>query len=64
MFPVCWLSPSFLLPTNSRSALNLLIPIRGKTLQTKTEERIEQNELAARVRSDAFSMLLPPSNQR
>jgi hypothetical protein len=36
----------------------------GKTLQTKTEEKIEQSELPARVRSDAFSMLLPPTNER
>lgn len=38
--------------------------ITGKTLQTKTEEKIEQNELAERVRSDAFGMLLPPTNER
>ena len=38
--------------------------IRGKTLQTKIEEKIEQSELPARVRSDAFGMLLPPTNER
>ena len=38
--------------------------ISGKTLQTKTEEKIEQSELPARVRSDAFGMLLPPTNER
>ena len=29
-----------------------------------TEEKIEQSELPARVRSDAFGMLLPPTNER
>ena len=38
--------------------------ISGKTLQTKTEEKIEQSELPARVRSDAFGMLFPPTNER
>ena len=38
--------------------------ISGKTLQTKTEEEIKQSELSARVRSDAFGMLLPPTNER
>jgi Putative zinc-finger len=38
--------------------------ISGKTLQTKTEENMSLSELAARVRSDAFDMLLPPTNQR
>jgi hypothetical protein len=38
--------------------------ISGKTLQTKTVEKIEQSELPARVRSDAFGMLLPPTNER
>ncbi len=38
--------------------------ISGKTLQTKTEEKLEQSELPARVRSDAFGMLLPPTNER
>ena len=38
--------------------------ISGKTLQTKTEENMSLSELAARVRSDAFGMLLPPTNQR
>ncbi len=38
--------------------------ISGKTLQTKTEERIEQSELPARVRSYALGMLLPSTNQR
>jgi anti-sigma factor RsiW len=38
--------------------------ISGKTLQTKTEENMGLSGLAARVRSDAFGMLLPPTNQR
>jgi|GEM_PF-7068990 len=38
--------------------------ISGKTLQMKTEERIEQSELPARVRSYALGMLLPSTNER
>jgi hypothetical protein len=38
--------------------------ISGKKLQTKTEEKIEQSELPERIRSEAFGMLLPPTNQR
>jgi hypothetical protein len=38
--------------------------ITGKTLQTKTEEKIEQSELPMRIRSDALGMLLSPAHQR
>jgi anti-sigma-K factor RskA len=43
--------------------VELIDTVRGKTLQTKTDERIERNELAARVRSDVRSMLLQPNDQ-
>jgi hypothetical protein len=45
------------------ATVELIDAIDGKTLQTKTEEKIEQSELPVRVRSDAFGMLLPPTNK-
>ena len=46
------------------ASIEFIDTISGKTLQTKIEERIEQSELPVRVRSDAFGMLLPPTNER
>ncbi len=43
--------------------VELINTITGKALQAKTEEKIEQSELEARIRSDVHSMLLQPDEQ-
>jgi Putative zinc-finger len=43
--------------------VELVDTIHHKTLQTKTDEKIEPNKLAERVRSDVQSMLLQPNDQ-
>jgi hypothetical protein len=44
--------------------VELIDTIDGTTLQTKSDEKIEQNKLAEQVRSDALSMLLERNNQQ
>jgi uncharacterized protein with PIN domain len=43
--------------------VELVDTIHDKTLQTSTDENIERNELADRIRSDVRSMLLQPIDQ-
>jgi len=44
------------------ASVELIDTASSRTLQRKTEEKVEQSELAARVRSDVFSMLLQSSD--
>ena len=43
--------------------VELIDTISGKTLQTKTEEKIERNKLPERIDPDVLNMLLERNNQ-